>query len=64
MTRILIIEDNRNLATGLKNNLEIEGYEVEVAVDGTSGLSLARSLQPDLIVLDLRLPGMDGYRVL
>jgi DNA-binding response OmpR family regulator len=64
MTRILIIEDNRNLATGLKNNLEIEGYEVEVAVDGTSGLSLARSLQPDLIVLDLMLPGMDGYRVL
>jgi DNA-binding response OmpR family regulator len=64
MTRILVVEDNRNLATGLRNNLEIEGYEVEVAADGTSGLALARSFAPDLIVLDLMLPGMDGYRVL
>lgn len=64
MTRILIVEDNRNLATGLRNNLEIEGYEVDVAADGTSGLTLARSSSPDLIVLDLMLPGMDGYRVL
>ena len=64
MTRILVIEDNRNLATGLRNNLEIEGYEVAVASDGTSGLALARSTMPDLIVLDLMLPGMDGYRVL
>jgi DNA-binding response OmpR family regulator len=64
MTRILIVEDNRNLATGLRNNLEIEGYEVRVAADGTTGLALARSVAPDLIVLDLMLPGMDGYRVL
>jgi DNA-binding response OmpR family regulator len=64
MKKILVIEDNRNLATGLRNNLEIEGYQVEVASDGTSGLALARSCAPDLIVLDLMLPGMDGYRVL
>lgn len=64
MTRILVIEDNRNLATGLRNNLEIEGYEVGVAGDGMSGLALARSTTPDLIILDLMLPGMDGYRVL
>lgn len=64
MTRILVIEDNRNLATGLRNNLEIEGYEVEVAADGTSGLANARAQTPDLIILDLMLPGMDGYRVL
>jgi two-component system, OmpR family, alkaline phosphatase synthesis response regulator PhoP len=64
VTRILVIEDNRNLATGLRNNLEIEGYEVAVAGDGTSGLALARSTLPDVIVLDLMLPGMDGYRVL
>ena len=64
MTRILVIEDNRNLATGLRNNLEIEGYEVDVAADGQSGLAIARSGAPDLIVLDLMLPGMDGYRVL
>jgi DNA-binding response OmpR family regulator len=64
MTRILVIEDNRNLATGLRNNLEIEGYEVEVAEDGTAGLAAARATPADLIVLDLMLPGMDGYRVL
>lgn len=64
MTRILVIEDNRNLATGLRNNLEIEGYQVDVAADGQTGLALARSSSPDLIVLDLMLPGMDGYRVL
>ena len=64
MTRILVIEDNRNLATGLRNNLEIEGYDVEIASDGASGLSLVRSSAPDLIILDLMLPGMDGYRVL
>jgi DNA-binding response OmpR family regulator len=64
VTRILVIEDNRNLATGLRNNLEIEGYEVSVAGDGTSGLAIARSTMPDLIILDLMLPGMDGYRVL
>lgn len=64
MTRILVIEDNRNLATGLRNNLEIEGYEVDVAADGQGGLAMARSGAPDLIVLDLMLPGMDGYRVL
>lgn len=64
MTRILVIEDNRNLATGLRNNLEIEGYEVDVAADGQAGLAVARSGAPELIVLDLMLPGMDGYRVL
>jgi DNA-binding response OmpR family regulator len=64
VTRILVIEDNKNLATGLRNNLEIEGYEVHVAADGATGLSSARALSPDLIVLDLMLPGMDGYRVL
>ena len=64
MTRILIVEDNRNLATGLRNNLEIEGYDVHVASDGTRGLALARSVSPNLIILDLMLPGMDGYRVL
>jgi DNA-binding response OmpR family regulator len=59
-----VIEDNRNLATGLRNNLEIEGYTVDVAVDGASGLAAARASSPDLIILDLMLPEMDGYRVL
>jgi DNA-binding response OmpR family regulator len=62
--RILVIEDNPDLAYGLRNNLEIEGYEVEVAKDGAKGLSRARLARPDLVVLDLMLPGMDGFRVL
>ncbi|MEO7084565.1 MAG: response regulator transcription factor [Gemmatimonadaceae bacterium] len=64
MTRILIIEDNRNIAIGLRNNLEIEGHEVDIAADGVNGLVLARSRTPGLVILDLMLPGMDGYRVL
>ncbi len=62
--RILVIEDNPDLAYGLRNNLEIEGYEVEVAKDGVKGLARARAARPDLVVLDLMLPGMDGFRVL
>ncbi len=64
MTRVLIVEDNHDLAFGLRNNLEIESYAVDVAADGPSGLAAARRHHPDLVVLDLMLPGMDGYRVL
>ncbi len=64
MHHILIIEDNPDLAFGLRNNLEIEGYRIEVAEDGNRGLARARVLDPDLIILDLMMPGMDGYRVL
>ncbi len=64
MTKILVVEDNADLAYGLKNNFEIEGYTVEVVEDGATGLLRARSGEPDLIVLDLMLPELDGYRVL
>jgi two-component system alkaline phosphatase synthesis response regulator PhoP len=64
MSRVLIVEDNQDLAFGLRNNLEIEGYSVEVAEDGPSGLAAARRSPPDLVVLDLMIPGIDGYRVL
>jgi two-component system, OmpR family, alkaline phosphatase synthesis response regulator PhoP len=64
MSRILIVEDNPDLAFGLRNNLEIEGYEIETAEDGLHGLHTARRWRPDLIILDLMMPGMDGYRVL
>jgi two-component system alkaline phosphatase synthesis response regulator PhoP len=64
MARILIVEDNPDLAYGLRTGLEIEGYEVQVAEDGETGLDRARSWNPDLVMLDLMLPGMDGYRVL
>jgi two-component system alkaline phosphatase synthesis response regulator PhoP len=64
MPRILIVEDNPDLAYGLRTGLEIEGYEVQVAEDGETGLERARAWSPDLVMLDLMLPGMDGYRVL
>ena len=64
MSSVLIIEDNADLAYGLRNNLEIEGYEVEVALDGADGLARAQAMKPDLVILDLMLPGLDGYRVL
>jgi len=64
VARILVVEDNPDLAYGLRNNLEIEGHTVSVAEDGLAGLEVARSQAPDLIILDLMLPGIDGYRVL
>ncbi|MEP6833301.1 MAG: response regulator transcription factor [Gemmatimonas sp.] len=62
--RVLIIEDNRNLAIGLQNNLELEGYRVEVAEDAESGLIRARAWAPHLIILDLMLPDRSGSSVL
>lgn len=64
MANILVVEDNRDLAFGLRNNLEIEGYTVHVAGDGPGGLEAARALTPDLVILDLMLPGMNGFQVL
>jgi DNA-binding response OmpR family regulator len=64
VSRILIIEDNAALATGIEYNLELEGHEVQIAEDGRRGLTLAREWLPDLVILDLMLPGMDGYEVL
>jgi len=64
VTTILIVEDNADLVYGLRNNLEIEGYDVAVARDGHEGLASAQDLRPDLVILDLMLPRVDGYRVL
>jgi two-component system alkaline phosphatase synthesis response regulator PhoP len=62
--RVLIVEDNPDLAFGLRNNLEIEDYEVRLAADGPAGVQQALEWKPDLVILDLMLPGMDGYKVL
>lgn len=61
---ILVVEDDRALSVGLDLNLSAEGYRVLVARDGARGLALALEERPDLIVLDLLLPNLDGYEVL
>jgi two-component system response regulator MtrA len=62
--QVLIVEDNEDLAFGLRRTLEGEGYEVDVAADGPSGVRRALDRRPDLVILDLTLPGFDGYRAL
>jgi len=62
-TRILVVEDDGRLAATLKRVLEAEGHEVELAADGLGGLRLARERPPDLVVLDVMLPGLDGIGV-
>jgi DNA-binding response OmpR family regulator len=64
MTRILIIEDNEDVAFGLRATLGFEGYEVDVAADGGSGLERLAQGPVDLVVLDLMLPDQSGYEVL
>lgn len=61
--RILVIEDEHKIANSIKKGLEIEGYAVDVAYDGTSGFDLASSEDYDVITLDLLLPGMNGVEI-
>jgi DNA-binding response OmpR family regulator len=61
---VLVIEDEPTLIATLRYNLEREGHNVLTATDGLSGLSIARTQKPDLLVLDLMLPGMDGLEVM
>ncbi len=60
MSHVLLIEDERNLARLLKGHLEEDGYQVTLAFDGPTGLQEAQRLAPDVIVLDIMLPGLDG----
>lgn len=64
MTRILVIEDNEDIAFGLRRTLEFEGYEVVVAEDGNTGLEELRAGGVQLVLLDLMLPGMNGFEIL
>jgi two-component system alkaline phosphatase synthesis response regulator PhoP len=61
MSRILIVEDEESILVALEDNLRLEGYEVESAADGTKGLALACEKRHDLILLDIMLPGMNGF---
>jgi two-component system alkaline phosphatase synthesis response regulator PhoP len=64
MTRILVIDDEPSITNLVSAYLKPEGYEVYTAADGPSGLKAARAFKPDLVVLDIMLPGMDGLEVL
>ena len=61
--RILVVEDEQRLAAAVRRGLEAEGFAVDVATDGTEGLEMARSSEYDAIVLDVLLPGQNGYSV-
>jgi two-component system alkaline phosphatase synthesis response regulator PhoP len=64
MTNILVIEDDRALREGLVLNFELHGYQVDAAADGEEGMRKAFDLRPDLIVLDIMLPGWSGLDIL
>ena len=62
--RILIVEDDVHIAEGLRLNLSLKGYDVKISPDGVSGIHDWKEWKPDLIVLDIMLPGIDGLAVL
>jgi len=64
MSKILIVDDEPSIIKLVSAYLKPEGYEVFTAVDGPSGLKMAKAYKPDLVVLDLMLPGMDGLEIL
>ena len=62
-TRVLVIDDEAPIRLLCRVNLEAEGIDVLEAADGTTGLGLARDEQPDVVLLDVMMPGLDGWRV-
>jgi two-component system, OmpR family, alkaline phosphatase synthesis response regulator PhoP len=64
MSRVLIVEDEQHLAEGLRFNLEAEGYQVDVAESGETAEELIKNALPDVVVLDVMLPGKDGFTVM
>ncbi len=64
MAKILVIDDEPSIVNLVTAYLKPEGYEVHTAMDGPSGLKAARALKPDLVILDIMLPGMDGLELL
>lgn len=63
MKKILIVEDESSLAEALKMRFEANGYKVDIAGDGQEALKMVRNSPPDLIILDIMLPKIDGYKV-
>ncbi|MCW8924994.1 MAG: response regulator [Xanthomonadales bacterium] len=62
MTRILIVEDNEMNRDMLSRRLKRKGYDIEVAVDGQQGVDMATELMPDIVLMDMSLPIMDGWK--
>jgi len=63
MKTVLIVEDNPTMLRGLEDNFEIKGYQVKTARDGEQGLKAALNENPDLIILDIMLPKINGYEI-
>jgi DNA-binding response OmpR family regulator len=63
LSKILIVDDDKNLLEVIKYNLEKDGYSIVLAEDGTQAIEIARKEKPDLIILDVMLPGIDGFEV-
>ena len=63
MAKVLIVEDEQAIVEILQFNLQREGYETAYAMDGTEGLQTARTCNPDIILLDVMLPGMTGFEI-
>ena len=61
--KILVVDDEQDIVTLIKRRLEISGYEVIEAADGSEGLEKARKEKPDLVILDIMLPKIDGFQV-
>ena len=61
--RVLVVEDEKRLAAGLKKGLEAEGFATDVALDGTDGLWMAREHPYDAVILDIMLPGINGFKI-
>jgi two-component system, OmpR family, KDP operon response regulator KdpE len=64
MTRVLVVDDEPQILRGLRTNLVARGYEVDTAPDGEAALDLAAQHRPDIVILDLGLPGIDGVEVI
>ncbi len=61
--RVLVVDDNHDTARGMARLLKIAGHEVQVAHDGWAAIEVARTFAPDAVLLDIGLPGLDGYEV-
>jgi len=64
VTRVLVVEDDRSLVRALANNLKVRGYKVDVATDGSAAVKRAADKRPDLVIVDLGLPELDGLEVI